>query len=399
MKRGKKIQALLFNQLAGVTIYFTPANQMELSFLVLKRRKKKLEIVKKVEGLDSFKELTKKIGKLPVWLTFSGRPVFSKRLEQDPENNYLHRILPNAHEEDFKLDTCKQASGAVLLSVIRADVIDPVLQQLNEMGIPVLGYSLGPNPVQLLLDANLVEDNRIHIPGSILEIRNNEIISTNPEDESVRHSYSIDKDLLECQYIPSFAGALGFMLNRESIDTTPGNVIQSGIEGFIYRQLFRIVGLGAVAFLFLALLVNFFLFSNVNGKLQLMEAEGNYQRKYVVKQDSLKQEVSLKTGVVLQMGLAENTKYSFYLDRMISVMPNGITLNKLQCSPLNDKINEKKPLVFERQILMEGASQGSLTLNEWINKLKDLDWIRDIEVVWYRKKDELGEFQLNVFVK
>src|SRR5690606_27373475 len=104
-------------------------------------------------GLMGLPALTSRIaGNVPVVLSFSGKGIIHRML---PANNVgsdgLKTILPNAKAEDFYVQQTEW-EGVNWPSVVRRELVDKVVAQVEQQGIAVTCVALGPLATLLFAD-------------------------------------------------------------------------------------------------------------------------------------------------------------------------------------------------------------------------------------------------------
>ena len=391
------IKSRLVSSIAGVTVHFTRNDEMDISYLLLKRTGSKTKIVHSAVGITSFDELVKSLGKgTPVWISVTGRPVISRKLENDPGSRYLSHILPNAREEDFLVNVIQTRQSAVFISAVRYQQFEQLSTAIKESGLPVLGYSLGVAPLSFLGQVNLITDSRLAVPGYSLQFDSGSLLEIQTSEIQEDHKYRVGDEELDGKLLLPFAMALSYLVIHSGIDLATIDSFTSDEESFTLKKLNRYVAFSAMGALFIVLLINFFMFSHFNGKLQSLSGELSYQRVYFSQRDSLQKEITLKTSLVNQMGLAHNTEYGYYIDRIASTVPSSITLNALFVNPVLEKIKVNQPVIYEKNIVVQGESNGSIILNDWIDSMQNFNWIEDIEIIRYEKVDRNSEFELKI---
>ncbi|MDZ7743584.1 MAG: hypothetical protein U5Q03_18060 [Bacteroidota bacterium] len=89
----------------------------------------------------------------------------------------------------------------------------------------------------------------------------------------------------------------------------------------------------------------------------------------------------MKKELVKEAGFLEQSKYSFFADRLIACMPEQIILDELSVFPASQDKRSKKLSFVQGVISVKGELQDPSILNNWINNLQKKDWISEVQVV------------------
>lgn len=394
----EKIETRLITSVAGVNVHFIKNDEFSISYVILKRKGNQTKITASAESINTITELSKSIGKsIPVWLSITGRQVIIRKLASDPGSAYLNHILPNAREDDFLVNLVKNQDGSVFISAIRAEQIQTIASEFSSNGITVLGLSLGAAPVSFLYRTGLLRQPEIVLPGYSVTASSDEIIEIRLSETNETKNYSLENDTIKNSLILPFAISLSYLANRSGIDKQVIGDYKPDAEAYTYKIINRSVAYLAMGLFFFILLINFFIFTWYNNRYQMLSSELSYQRNFFSQRDSLRNELALKTNIIKQAGLGQNTEFGYYADRIASTVPNAIVLERMSLNPLTEKIKTDQPVSFRKYIYLSGKTAGSIILNEWINTLEDFDWIRDIEIVRYEKTENRGDFELKIY--
>lgn len=391
------IKGRLITHVAGVTVHFTRNEEQRISYVLLRKRRNKTKIVHSGTDLSSFDELVGKLEKnTPVWLSVTGRTIISKKLDNDPKERYLNHLLPNAREDEFLVNVVSAGENSVFISAIRFDQFNQLTDALRKAGFPVLGYSLGVTSLSFLYQLNLIKDSKVEVPGYILTTESGEVSEIKLSEKVETSFYSVGGAKLDSRIILAFSTALAYMINHSGVGQVTNDLFVSDEDNYVYKRMQHSITMAALVILFQALLINFYVFSYFNDKHQSLSDELSYQKVFFSQKDSLQKEINFKTSLVNQMGLADNTKYGYFVDRIAATVPASVTLNKMIVNPLTEKVKINQPVEYKKFVVIEGESSGSIVLNQWVNTLDTFAWIKDIEIVRYEKTGRNGEFELKI---
>ena len=391
------IKGRLITHVAGVTLHFTRNEEQRISYVLLKKRRNKTKIIHTGTDISSFNELAGKLEKnTPVWLSVTGRTVISRKFDNDPKDRYLNHLLPNAREDEFLVNVVSAGENSVFISAIRFDQLQQLTYDLRQAGLPVLGYSLGVASLSFLYQSHLIKDTTLKVPGYMLKADSGKISEIKLSENAETSFYSVGGEKLDSRILLSFCTALAYMINHSGVEQITIGSFVSDEDNYVYKKLQRRIATAALLILFQTLLINFYIFSYFNGKYQSLSDELSYKKVFFSQRDSIQKEINFKTSMVNQMGLADNTKYGYFIDRIAATVPASVTLNKIIVNPLTEKVKINQPVEYKKFMVVEGESLGSIVLNQWVNALDTFTWIKDIEIVHYEKTGHNGEFVLKI---
>jgi hypothetical protein len=393
----RKIEQKVLNCIAGVNIHFDQHDAMNISCVVLKEEKKKTRIIEHYSDLNSIEELSQKLDKkIPIWLSVTGRHVITRIMDTDPEDRYVQHVLPNAKEDDFVINVLDLPNEKTIFSAIRIEQFNSSITMLHNHGCAIMGYSLGPAPLVFLQDSKLLEEKEIDIPGYSLRFSEGTLDEIRVSQQHNLMNYSVGGEVVDKNLLLPFTLSLIYLVNRVGYDRHIGNSIPDDSEAFIGKRINRILAFASLGFIFLLLFINFLVFSLINSKYQNLTNELDYNKVFFAQKDSLQNEIVLKSGLVHQMGLEEQTQFGFYLDRIASIVPSSITLENLNINPVEEKIKAAEPILFQNYILIQGKSSGSIALNDFVDALRQFSWIQDVEILQYERKEHKGHFEIKL---
>jgi len=113
---------------------------------------------------------------------------------------------------------------------------------------------------------------------------------------------------------------------------------------------------------------------------------------------ALQEEEELKREFIQKLGLEVNPQFAVFSDEIGETVPQSIQLSKLIVNPLKKTIRKKKLIEFKNEIIeIGGFCKSSQVCNEWVQELRNLSWIKKIELVEFKfNKDNIGEFTVEV---
>lgn len=379
----KKVIGIDVNQLGG--------GEFALFFIELVLEKNEITIQKKWKETRIDRIVDEGDKTVPVFINFSGKGVLTKKANQDDLT--ISKLLPNIKEEDFY-----SQRTAKHISVVRRESVDDVLALFNEQNRDVLGISLNGFPVE---NSTNVLDNLSEVSGPIYSYQFNDAeidtISAPLEGKEIR----VGGDWLHSDYLIAYSVAfqsLIFQLDTIQVGESEVAVLE---DNYKQKKLFKTMGMGVLLGVLFLLLINFFLFGSFRNTYQeLTEQLGMYEGQ-IQKIETLEKEVESKNNFLTKTGWLHSSKASYYADQIGSTVPKSIELTGLAVNPVDKKATKKqKETVYKTNLLhVSGTTKGSITLNKWLKRIKELDWVRNAEVLNYSRSVESNNAEFTIEVK
>lgn len=340
---------------------------------------------------DSFKfhGIENLSAKLPknqhVHLTVNGQQVLTKIIDgKHPDViKAVHKAFPNLNLDDFYCEILPQKESSII-SICRKEYINGLLDSYKKQKIRVIGFSLGVMPLSSLVDylpdGELVLSNNQRVTlfnGTITNILANSSTSEFSRKLNINGIQTPEGELL------SLASALKGVLGSKTHSNFEG---VNGSLDTVYREhrfssQFLKFGLG---FVLLTLLVNFGFFNyyfektsqltqlsqiNQESKASLLQLNGTVNKKETMVEDLI------KNG---------RSKSSFFVNDIVSLMPESVLLASIEYQPLLKRLKENEDVqVDKNRILVSGNSNDSNEFSKFIRSLEALDWIDKVDIVDY----------------
>ena len=365
----------------GVDLYINSDGSFDIRCMVLNRQKNKISIENKYTGLKQISDIQDKSLKgLPVCLSIDGKSVLFKRVEKKSKQKLIHQLLPNAKESDFFLQITDSDVNYQFIAAIRKEILDSLVEAFSKINVFITNLYLGPFALKNIVEIIGVDD----FYSNHYKVKSDEsnIIFIEKINESKLVNYKIGDDELYSDDLQVYATSLGFF-----IDFSEENVFEKVSESkseFLYKQLFTFAGWFALAFFFVFLMLNYMFFNQYNKKLNSINFRYNQNLEMIKKLDTLKSEFALKEQYFVSSGFLDASEQSYFADRISNSVPTKIQLTSLNINPLDGKFKNDKPLNFLMgKIRISGSVTQSIILNNWVKKLKNLDWIKQVTIVDY----------------
>jgi Tfp pilus assembly protein PilN len=344
-------------------------------------------------SFNTIADLLKHTGlKTPLNISITGEGILTKATADFTKETSLEQVLPGIKTDDIYASIYALEQQHIL-AVIKKKRLDTLLQELAQSH--VVGVYMGPllilnlktylNFNQTAYDGYTLQESERLWQVSYLKISQNQgLIAVNTET-------------IQENYLIAYATALEFYVKQYPLANALSHIPLLTNNKSKNLNITLII-LGAV---FILLLGNFIAFSTLNEKSQTANQTLSFKTALLAKNDSLFTQQKNKAKVLAAVSQKDNNLMDFYLDRIASSMPHNITWSALQCYPMEVKKGKEAITTFKTNtVLIEGHCDNALTLNQWLLNLKQIPWIKEVEIEKFNKLDNaLPVFTLNITLK
>lgn len=376
-----------------------------VNIIKLKKKKGQLHIEYKWEGIDDLNRLTSIVDShTPVHLTICGAGILHKSVPGglEDQEEMLEAVLPNAAIQDFYIQQVPLGSGG-LVSIIRQEKLDAILELLQSKGCAILGLYLGAFNVRHL-HGLIGGTPTIITQTQVIRLDNKgQVIaySQNESDETI-DDLKIGTDKISYQSTVAFSGALTYLLGMPS--GAHLSSIKKAAEDFFYTYLFnkgiRIAGIVIGG----TLILNTAAYFHYKEKSNSLQAH-YYQNKTEIEQlDDLKSAYTRQQNLLDATNLHLQSQVSFYADELGRSRVEGIQWSDLEVFPQIGKsvsYDKNELIQFDNDaIRIKGTCQTSQAYNMWIAQLETLSWVNQIEHLAYRDTGrKAGYFDIRIAIR
>jgi hypothetical protein len=350
------------------------------------------------DDYDAVAKLTKQ---LPVYLAVDGKGILLKNVVSDSEKPLINQVIPGAREDEFVLDSYP-GRDSLHAAIARKELLDDIIASLKKAGVNVICLALGPMRVGNLIkyfrelpDTVTWENNKLLY--SRKENIINQIERLSSVDEQI---FTIDSKPVGSVYLPALSVALEFFL--EEGQECVFNEVNDCKKEFQSKVIFQKSGLAFLIFMFLILFINMGFYMHYKDGKREIESRLMGNRNILSEIDSLKQDLEWKKQYLKSSGFLNNSRMSFYADRIAATIPEEIELEKLEINPIEGKIKENKEIVLRsNKIFITGVAKSSVYVNDWVHQLKEFKWIENVAILNYKQDDDFdsGVFSFEVTLK
>lgn len=331
--------------------------------------------------------------KKPTILLIDGKGVLNKRI--DFSNDADIQWLKNLDYQTIHHFTYK-TQNHTFISFCRKNVADEIIQLFTANKVPIIDFYIGSIGTVLIKD--LIKDKYILSNETYLNFENDELIEITKlkEKESI-NKYSIGALELSNNFVPLYAVGLNQFVEDESITKSSSEFINK--DELIYKSAFNKVALYSIVFFFVMLLASYLtihFYNKKNAELNLENVYSNQTYQMIV---DLERERENKMNILNETGSFSKHFLSFYTKELTQNMPEGITLNGLNISPLQNQIKANDRVTFDyKSILVKGFFNDESEFNSWIETIKSYDWVESTEIL-YLKQDKKNKLHFELKIK
>lgn len=332
----------------------------------------------------SLSEIVKKKGTLkPYLLHLNGFGILSRKVENAP--NFKENLIVSGDESDFLFNYIT-LDGQIAVSFIRASIVEPITDELNQLKVFCLGVFLGPIPF-ITSTKNITIDSEYLIKcdnGKLLKFEkqtaeNKVKLIQLFQSNVIFPLYKKTEDNVQCK-------------SQYEFETTKKNFKE--FRRFIH------LGLGIIIFFLSSLTFNYFYLNHLNQVIADKEIEVASFGPNFSFIEKLTQEKNRKIQLYENSGIQKKQYISFYLDQIGASLESGITLQEIEVFPLTDPLKPKQKLKLDSNtIRIIGQCKTNIFLDDWMEKLENFNWIKSVELKNYVREGELNAiFELKILI-
>jgi Tfp pilus assembly protein PilN len=366
---------------------------MPTSGIIFRRYKDKID--KEQEMIEM--PLKDMLGKIPhhsnVLVVFTGDQVLTRYSSGEPKN-----LFEEIEEDDFYFQKMEDKSGWIIQSACRKSTVDPILDILFQKKYFVLHMAFDPVVIPVVSD--LIGDTELSSGHFRFQFRNGNLQWIMEEQTGIKEEFSSTGIDLEGMFISSNGISMlsGLVHYMKEYPALTDEIREYRLQSNYYRR-FRRTMIGTLSGLFIILLVNFLLLSSAQQNLDQLEASGESQAGTIREIELLKTQIDEYRHLSLNRINSPDRSYSFYLEEVARQRPSGVWFNQLVVDPIIGRQEAGKPIKTNRSLIsLKGETRNPVYLNSFIKSLKDLPWVRDIELRNYETSQESNNasFELSI---
>ncbi|MEO7215171.1 hypothetical protein [Mucilaginibacter sp.] len=389
----------------GISIFLQPDGGVDAALCSVTKNRNQLNIDQTKTGLTNIKELSKYIKQKEfVSLNIYGKGILIKRIEkvQEVEKNAFHTILPNAESKDFYIQNFISGEYSYV-SAIRKTEADHLINQFNGQGFKVLAVSLGPFAVQNIIDQLNFYGEEFLFAGHKVSRNESGDWLTYSFNEINKSPYPIklDVDVIDERAVLPYAQAFQLILADKLSPISA--FVESLTEAYantIRHRKFKAATYVILAVFFVALLANYILLSGLNSQNIQLVNQLALTSKSTEDIDSLSKKIAGKEALLKTLGWDGGINKSMLIDQLAAQSPAEIIWTEVSINPVDiQKTRLEKTLTFKnKRIHIIGNSQRIIPVNEWIARIKALQWVKNVQLerFVFSTEENTGQFDIEI---
>jgi len=206
----------------------------------------------------------------------------------------------------------------------------------------------------------------------------------------------INGERLSYKEIPLMASILSYKFPLESV-SLHSELLASNREDFKFKKLFKFSGIVAIVCTMLMLVVGHYLLDYYSNALAQRSAEYSLYEQSMEKIRTLEQEKELKEKILITSGIKNENFLTKYISEIGNTVPDDIKLISIHVMSPEKKIRrEKKIQLALNNIDIVGATYTDDAFNNWMDKLRDIDWVKEINIEYQEDKKVNNTFTVKV---
>jgi len=375
----------------GLELNIRENDQICIRLTGLKNVKGHLEMImteKEVDSIEELKGLIKIYQNITISITGRGLLIKPIQIKGEKSNaNLLKQVIPGAAVEDYYLQACYISTTIAIVTIIKRNPVDELLNMLYEAGYYINHVILGPfaatSLYPLIKQFNTQLENEWQLEGYQLEFENAKLktVIKRLRNETGCDDMFTGSEPIKSLYIISYSSASFYFLNANSLFEDN----YTGIQVSRHNLKLNILQTGAIRVLMILIIVLtvlnavFFTYQySIN--IELKEKSLCESVKYK-NYESLKREFDLKRALAADLGMFSEYNMGFILDRLALSRPGEIKWTKLEYNPLDIELFKSKRIraFHNNRILLEGECNNPIALNNWISNLEEQAWVQDVK--------------------
>ena len=349
--------------------------------LVLKRKKKQLDIEKSLET-ESVNELKSLIPKgRAVNLVVNTNAVLTKRIQGNSKEirKIVYEAFPNIKIEDFYFQIINSGRYG-FVSICRKSYVNDLLNKYQAKGLLVMDFTLGNIICSTLVQ--FLNLSKIHSSNATIILENQKITDISLNDLEHRLNYTLNGLEVKSTELLSFASALNLLLKNQTVESGYNDLKKELSTTFNQKQFsdqFPKVGLGS---LFIILLINFMFFNHYYNKVNTLKETALVVETSKAKMIELNEKVEKTEKMVNDVLKNSSSKSSFYVNDIINGLPDHILLKEFDYQPLLKRIREDKPIENQKNTIhISGLTYKQVLFSQWISLLENKPWIGSVNIL------------------
>lgn len=370
-------------------------NEENYNVLTVKKKGDKIDIVTAV-SFNAFEEFKKAIDpKLPIIIVIDGEGVLNKEIDfsKEADVNWQKNI-------DFTAiyHTSLKGFSSNFISFCRKNKVEDTITKFQKNGFQVVDIYIGSFLSALL--CNVIKRETIISNDLLLSFDNQKLaIFTKQAEPIKKEQYNIGKETVSSVFLPLYGALIHFFIQPKEVSKTKNDTLNE--EEIIYKKAFNLLGITMLVGFLSALLASYLLiqyYGSKNGELNLKNVYSNQSYQIIL---DLEKQKENKQKILNESGFLSSKFSSYYAYEIIKSVPQDISLNELNITPVSKEAKANLKINFEtKTIVIKGETFRESSLNNWMEGLKKMNWVKNFEIIGLKKdKKNKSQFELKITIK
>lgn len=297
-------------------------------------------------------------------------------------------LFAEIEEDDFYIQKRISEKGWVIQCACRRSFLDPILNVITGTKHFILDISLGPVAIPLLegmVDAHRLTFGQMafQFADHLLDGINESHSQVNSEKE--REVIDLGGNQFAQQELTLLPALLGYLQEGPSeLKLLREQNMQSK-----YFRFWRLGAVAALSFIFLMLIINFLINSHISRSLNSLRSTHSSQEYMINEIESLTNRINEYNNLTESGTGSPASTYSYFLDVVAGLRPSGVWFNRMEIHPLSKSLETDKPVLQQTELItLSGEAKDPVCLNSFMNRLKDLEWVKEIELKHYESRQD-----------
>lgn len=396
MNHFKKILAgSVGHQLQCVEAHYISDDTLVFQLVVVQYFSRKLTILNHALDLDLTSLLKKLSSRYPVCIVVTGKGLLRKLTDNGEVESTLSTFVQGGNADNFMWNSFENE-----LWIARKELVQQLLVPFHENRCSVVGLIIGTgllSCVAAILPEGSIAASRYAITNTKYSITVEQLSNQGCNNVQLPHY------VLPADGILAFAAGYCYFADIPAQQFTNLHaLVTTARTNWYYHRKIRRTGITALLALFVLLVCNYLLFGYLTKRDNELEWQNRGNLALMEKYDSLNMQYQQRKAFLDKSGLHLHVDFAWMTDQIAMMVPEQLHLSAVVLFPvIIDETTQKDWSIYNGSIIVEGLSEHPAWVNEFVQKLKTLKWIKDVEVLYFKneKQDEPGTFKIQITAK
>lgn len=336
---------------------------------------------------------------MPMAMVITGKGIIHKSasLEGKEEGQLFQTVFAGVNPSDFYVQQMLGGEN-VMLSIIRKQVVDHLLEKLGTAGAKIFMLGLGGIGMMNLLPQLGVSGDQFVLDGHRLMLDNNVQLKAYQFEEGLKSEIEVKlgERKITAEQLVAYAAAFQFLLHdRLELINAGVPQVDERFASYLENSEFKKKGMIVMAVMFVLLLINFFVFSYYNGENERLSMTSSAQRSDADQLATIQMNIAKHELLLKELNWNSGYNYGFLVHEIGKGCPRSAKLNTLS---FNEDLKEKQEAAKIPNIKIIGVTSNLAAVNNWIFELKEKNWVKAVRLMKYKQTETSGEYEFNLLI-